>query len=89
MMPDTVPSSVTAIVTLLAAVGTFLTTLVGAYLSLRNGMKADANKEKLDVVHAQINGMQTARDELIAKSSKAEGVLEEKDRNIASHDSKV
>ncbi len=73
--------TITAIVTLMAALGTLVTTLVAAYITFRNGVKGDERGRKVEEIHNQINGNLEKTNALIAKASFAEGVKSETDKH--------
>lgn len=50
----------TGLATLIAAMGTFATTIVSAILSLRNGWKADRNAQKADAIAVKVEDIHNA-----------------------------
>lgn len=68
---------ITALATLIASVGALITAVFAVVIGWRNS-------RTLAVVHTATNGMSHELNMLTAKSSKAEGVLEEKERHNAS-----
>lgn len=50
----------TGMATLIAAMGTFATTIVSAILSLRNGWKADRNAQKADDIAVKVEDIHNA-----------------------------